>query len=70
MGFNGISNNDKPQLMDFNVVKHRHKPPMTGKGKHTTDKNRERERGGWFMALFYPHYRDTTYDITRKTIGA
>jgi hypothetical protein len=54
MGFNGISNNDKPQLMDFNVVKHRHKPPMTGKGKHTTDKNRERERGGMVYGIVLP----------------
>ena len=53
MGFNGISNNDKPQLMDFNVVKHRHKPPMTGKGKHTTDKNRERE-GGMVYGVVLP----------------
>ena len=52
MGFNGISNNDKPQLMDFNVVKHRHKPPMTGKGKHTTDKNREREGGDGLWHCF------------------
>ena len=42
------------------TLKQCHKPTMTGTGKHTTYNNGD--LGGWFMALFYPHY-PTALDI-------
>ena len=42
-------------------VKECHKPPMTGNGLYIPPINMVMA-GGWFMALFYPHYE-------QKTIG-
>ena len=36
-------------------VKECHKPPMTGNGLYIPPINMVMT-GGWFMALFYPHY--------------